>query len=383
MPKLTKRLIESTMPQDKDTLLWDTDIRGFFCKITPHGKRIYMVYYRTRDGRQRRPKIGEHGAITCEQARGIAQSWLAEVAQGKDPSAQKGILKAMPTLRELSIRYMAEHAPRKKLSSRRTDASRWKHQILPRLGDLKVSAITREDIVNLHTSLQSTPSSANHVVRLLSKALNLAELWGYRPDGSNPCRHIKQYAENKRERFLSQEEISRLGLVLSELEENNGEPPAVICAIRLLLLTGCRRNEILTLRWEDVDWDKGFLMLPDSKTGKRTVYLSPQAMDILKSAPVEEGNPYVIIGKKRGTHLTTLQYSWPRIRKQAGLDNVRLHDLRHTFASVAAASGFSLLTIGALLGHRQTKTTARYAHLVGQPLMEAASKIGERIALQK
>jgi len=383
MPKLTKRWVESTAPQSKDILLWDTETKGFFCKVTPQGKRIYMLYYRTGDGRQRRPKIGDHGAITCEQARDIAQCWLAEVTQGKDPSAQKSLTKAMPTLKELSVRYMAEHAPHKKASSRKEDKRLWAKYILPRLGDLKVSSITREDIISLHTSIQPLLTTANRVLEIISKAMNLAELWGYRPDGSNPCRHVKKYAENKRERFLSQEEISRLSQILLELEEGNSESPAVICAIRLLLLTGCRLNEILTLRWNEVDWDKNFLMLPDSKTGKKTVYLSPQAIEVLKAAPIEQDNPYVIIGKKNQSHLINLQKPWRRIRKKAGLDNVRIHDLRHTFASVAAASGLSLPIIGALLGHKQTQTTARYAHLVGEPLLEAVGKVGERMGSQR
>jgi integrase len=383
MPKLTKRLIESTLPQNKDILLWDTEIKGFFCKITPQGKKVYLLYYRTRDGRQRRPKIGDHGAITCEQARDMAQRWLAEVTQGKDPSAQKGMIKSIPTIKELSKRYMAEHAPHKKASSQKEDQRLWEQFILPRLGDLKVSSVTREDVINLHNSIQPLSTTANRVLSLMSKALNLAELWGYRPDGSNPCRHVKKYAENKRERFLGQEEILRLSQVLLELEEEKKESPSVIYAIRLLLLTGCRLNEVLTLRWSDVDFTKSFLMLPDSKTGKRTIYLSPQAIELLQTIPKVQDNPYVIIGKNEQSHLINLQKPWRRIRKKAGLANVRLHDLRHTFASVAAASGLSLPIIGALLGHKQTQTTARYAHLVGEPLLEAVGKVGNAMVDSK
>lgn len=383
MPKLTKRLIELTLPQDKDILLWDTELRGFFCKVTPQGKKIYLLYYRTHDGRQRRPKIGDHGSITCEQARDIAQRWLGEVAQGKDPSARKSQFKTIPTLRELSRRYMADHAPHKKISSQKEDERLWGQYILPRLGDLKVSSITREDIILLHSSILPLSTTANRVLSLMSKALNLAELWSYRPDGSNPCRHIKKYAENKRERFLGQEEILRLSQVLLELEEEKGESPWVIYAIRLLLLTGCRLSEILTLQWAYVDFTKSILMLPDSKTGKRTIYLSPQAIELLKMVPKEQDNSYVIIGKNKQSHLINLQKPWQRIKKKAGLNNVRIHDLRHTFASVAAANGLSLPIIGALLGHKQTQTTARYAHLVGEPLLEAVGRIGSAMGKQK
>lgn len=378
MPKLTKKIIESTLPQEKDLILWDSEISGFLCKITPAGKKSYFLYYRTQDRRQRRPKIGDHGVMTCEQARSIAQRWLLEVSQGNDPSADKQDLRQMPTLKELADQYMKEHAPRKKASSQKEDLRLWQQHILPTLGSLKVSSIERSDIAKLHHSLQSLPISANRVLSLLSKALNLAELWGYRPNHSNPCLHIKKYTEQKRERFLSQDEIARLMSILEE-EEKNSPNIWALYAIRLLLITGCRLNEILTLKWEEVDFNNQCLRLSDSKTGKKLVYLSMAAIDILKVIPHLEGNPYVICGEKQGSHLINLQKPWRRIRTKTGLDDVRLHDLRHTFASIAASNGLSLPIIGALLGHKQTQTTARYAHLIGQPLIEASEKIGGKI----
>jgi len=378
MPKLTKKIVESTSPQDKDIILWDSEISGFLCKVTPAGKKSYFLYYRTQDRRQRRPKIGDHGVMTCEQARSIAQLWLLEVSQGKDPSAEKQDLRAMPTLKELANQYMTEHASRKKESSRKGDQVLWKKHILPVLGALKVSSIDRSDIAKLHHSLQFLPIAANRVLSLLSKALNLAELWGYRPNHSNPCLHIKKYTEQKRERFLSQDEIAKLMNVLEE-EEKNSQNPWTIYAIRLLLITGCRLNEILTLKWEEVDFSNQYLRLSDSKTGKKLVYLSTTAIDILKSVPQVVDNPYVICGEKKGAHLINLQKPWRRIRAKAGLDDVRIHDLRHTFASIAASNGLSLPIIGALLGHKQTQTTARYAHLIGQSLLEASEKISGKI----
>ncbi len=383
MPKLTRRIVESTPVQDKDVVLWDSEVKGFCCKITPAGKRVYLLYYRTHDGRQRKPKIGDHGAMTCEEARIVAQRWLSDVSQGGDPSAQKSLIKTLPTVKELAQRYMSEYAPRKKASSCKEDQSLWDQYILPAFGELKVSSVKREDIMRLHHSVQHLSTTANRVLSLLSKALNLAELWGYRPDASNPCRHVQKYAENKRERFLSQEEIARLMSVLEQEEKEGKELPPVLCAIRLLLLTGCRLNEILSLSWQEVDFDKSCLFLLDSKRGKRTVYLSPPALELLQNIPREKDHPYVIAGKNRQAHLINLQKPWGRIRKKASLDDVRIHDLRHTFASVAAANGLSLPIIGALLGHSQTQTTARYAHLVGQPLLEAVGKVGESIHVNK
>ena len=378
MPKLTKKIVESTLPQDKDLILWDSEISGFLCKITPAGKKSYFLYYRTQDRRQRRPKIGDHGVMTCEQARSIAQRWLLQVSQGNDPSGEKQDLRSMPTLKELADQYMEEHAPRKKASSRKEDLRLWQQHILPTLGSLKVSSLDRSDIAKLHHSFQHLPTTANRIFSLLSKALNLAELWGYRPNHSNPCLHIKKYTEQKRERFLSQNEIVRLMSILEE-EEKNSQNPWTIYAIRLLLITGCRLNEILTLKWEEVDFDNQYLRLSDSKTGKKLVYLSTIAVDILKTVPRLDGNPYVICGEKKGSHLINLQKPWRRIRAKACLNDVRLHDLRHTFASIAASNGLSLPIIGALLGHKQTQTTARYAHLIGQPLLEASEKISGKI----
>jgi len=378
MPKLTKRSIESALPQDKDIILWDSEIKGFFCKITPSGKKSYFLYYRTQGRRQRRPKIGDHGVMTCEQARNIAQRWLLEVSQGKDPSGEKQELKANPTLKELSVRYMEEYASRKKASSRAEDGRLWKNNILPILGQLKVSSLSRKDVARFHQTLHHYPVAANRALALLSKALNLAELWGYRPNHSNPCLHIKKYPEQKRERFLSTEEIARLMDALEEETKESNNLWAVY-AIRLLLVTGCRMSEILTLMWDEVDLPHQCLRLRDSKTGKKVVYISTIAVDILKSIPQQLNNPYVICGAKNGKHLVNLQKPWRRIRKKVGLDDVRLHDLRHTFASIAVSNGLSLPIIGALLGHKQTQTTARYAHLIGKPLIEASEKIGEHM----
>ncbi len=378
MQKLTKKIVESAFPQDKDLILWDSEISGFMCKITPAGKKSYFLYYRTHDRRQRRPKIGDHGDVTCEQARSIAQRWLLEVSQGQDPSSDKQELRSMPTVKELADQYMREHAPRKKASSQKEDKRLWEQHILPILGSLKISSLDRSDISKLHHSLQHLSTTANRVLSLLSKALNLAELWGYRPNHSNPCLHIKKYSEQKRERFLSQDEISRLMGALEEEEKENNNPWTVH-AIRLLLVTGCRLNEILTLKWEEVDFDNQCLRLRDSKTGKKLVYLSTAAVELLKNTPPVKDNPFVICGGKEGAHLINLQKPWRRVRAKAGLEDVRLHDLRHTFASIAASNGLSLPIIGALLGHKQTQTTARYAHLIGQPLIEASEKIGEKI----
>jgi integrase len=209
---------------------------------------------------------------------------------------------------------------------------------------------------------------------------NLAEKWGERPDGSNPCRHVEKYPEHKRERFLSEVELAQLGDALAKAEQDRSESPFVVAAIRLLVFTGARRNEILTLKWEHVDFERACFRLPDSKTGAKTVHLNAPTLELLSELPRIAGNPYVIPGERPGAHLVNIEKPWRRIRAQAGLDGLRLHDLRHSFASFGAGAGLSLPIIGALLGHTQAATTARYAHLAADPLKQASERVGREIA---
>ena len=379
--KLTKRVVEEVSPAEKDVILRDKMLPGFGCKITPKGRRSYFLYYRTRDHRERRPLIGVHGQITCEQARDIASRWLAEIANGGDPGGERRAQRNAETFEDFARRYMKDFAPnKKKASSIETDRINLNKHIIPALGPLRVSAITRADVVRLHQRMKDRPGAANRTLALLSHMMNVAEKWGVRPDGTNPCRHVDKYPQRRRERFLSEKELAHLAAVLTEIELAQSELPSVVPAIRLLLFTGARRSEILTLRWEYVDLDGQCLRLPDSKTGAKVIYLPPAALEVLAGLEQQEGNPYVIVGGKPGTHLVNLQKPWRRIRKRAGLEDVRIHDLRHSFASMAVAGGLSLPVIGALLGHSQPATTARYAHLADDPLKQAANLTGARIS---
>jgi integrase len=250
---------------------------------------------------------------------------------------------------------------------------------LPRLGKLPVNAITRQDINKLHTALRDTPTQANRVLALLSKMFSLSEKWGLRPDGTNPCRHVERYRETSRERFLSGEELARLGETLARVERERTELESVPTAVRLLIFTGARLGEILTLKWEHVDTENGLLRLPDSKTGKKLIHLGGPALEVLANASRKEGNPFVCAGIRPGAHLIGIPKAWARILKQADLQGVRLHDLRHSFASVAAGENLGLPIIGHLLGHTQPQTTARYAHLSTDPLRAAADVISRKI----
>ena len=210
--------------------------------------------------------------------------------------------------------------------------------------------------------------------------MSWAEAQGYRPQNSNPCKNIKKYRETKRERYLSEEEFGRLGEVLNRAEACGSQNLYVIAAIRLLIYTGARLNEILTLKWEYVDWERNMLRLPDSKTGQKVIVLNGAALGILKNLPKVKGNPFIIVGHKSGACLVNIQKPWQESRALADLNDVRLHDLRHSYASVAASSGASLPLIGKLLGHTQTQTTARYAHLADNPIVELNEDVGNRIS---
>lgn len=377
---IEKQIKESGLPEKgKRLILGDTDTKGFQCRVMPSGSKAFYLYYRTKDGTERRPKIGDYGDITTEKARIIAEDWTFEVKQGNDPSLERQDDRKNATFKTFSKEYIKTHAKKKKrASSVIEDQRNLDNHILPKFGTKKITAINKQDIRKLHNAMSDTPYAANRVFALLAKMFNLAEEWDYRPQNTNPCGTLKgiKYTEDGRERYLDQTELQRLSKVLKKVEIEKVEMPSVISAIRLLVFTGCRRNEILSLKWDYVDFDKKCINLPDSKTGKKTIYLTAPALEVLSNIKRKEKNPYVITGHKIGKHLVNIQKPWARIRKKAELDDVRIHDLRHTFASHAIGAGSSLSMIGALLGHKQIQTTERYAHLADDPLRKAADTIG-------
>jgi len=381
--KLTKTIVEGATYQGDGTskcILWEGEsLPGFGVRVYPSGKKSFVLFYRA--GRQQRFMVlGAFPVLTVQAAREKAQKVLASVLDGADPIRTRKQKRTAPTVAELSQRYLREHAPKKKQSSVETDERLLKLYILPAIGSQTVESLTTDDASRLHHSLHKKPIQANRVLALFSKLLSLAERWGMRPLGSNPCRHVERFRENKRERFLSSSELTRLGEALADVERDASEHLSAILAIRLLLLTGARRNEILTLRWSEVDLERSCLQLADSKTGKKIIRLGGAALELLSDAPRQEGNPYVCFGEREGGHFIGLQRPWKRIQKKAGLEEVRLHDLRHSFASVGAGAGVGLPILGRLLGHTQPITTARYAHLADDPLQHAADHISAEIA---
>ena len=374
IPRITKRSVDAIKAGGTDTVYWDGELTGFGLRVRRSGRKSYVVQTRIA-GKLCWFTIGPHGPLNPDQARARALEILACAKRGIDPRDADARREAEPSMADLGRRFLEEYVPVHCKPSTREEYRRSVRLFVdPVIGELRVPEVQRKDIAALHHGLRDKPYQANRTLGVLSKMFSLAEVWGWRPDGTNPCRHVKRYKEHKRERFLSPEETERLGQVLRDVEE---EMPSAVAAFRLLLLTGCRMSEIRDLRWEYVKDD--CIELRDAKTGGRVVPLGPEARAVLSAIPRDEDNPWVIAGRLPGSHLTDLQRPWRRIRKQAGLEGVRIHDLRHSFASRALALGESLTMIGKLLGHTQVQTTARYAHLARDSIQTAAARITESI----
>ena len=385
MSKLTKTIIDN-LETSKRIHIWDSQIKGFGVRVSSAGRKTYILKYRAgggRAGQQRWLTLGTHGSITCEQAREKAVKLLAEIADGKDPQKIKFDYREAPKTQDLWDKYEKEHLPTKKPKSQEEDIRNWKNEIAPKLANKKIKDVNRQDIEKILLSFKDRPYLGNRVYALISKMMNLAEYWEFRNPHSNPCLHVKKYKEEKRERYLNKAELEKLGEVLSFFEAKSKINLYTSSAIKLLLLTGARVSEILTAKWEWVDWEKRTINLPDSKTGKKPLFLSSSAIDILnklKNIPEIDDNPYIIRGFKANSHMNCISKAWQRIRKEAGIEDVRIHDLRHTVASIAVGQGANLPIIGRLLGHSQVQTTQRYAHVDVDPALAVADKLGETIA---
>ncbi|MCW3847893.1 tyrosine-type recombinase/integrase [Sphingomonas sp. LB-2] len=395
--RITKRLVDALEPGAMDMTIRDSDVLGFGVKITPAGHITYILRYWF-EGRQRKYRIGVHGAPwTPEAARAEAQVLLGKVADGIDPQQEKIAERKEQTVAELCDTYLAEALYAAKESSIKQARNNIENHIKPLIGSRRASKIVRADIEQLLRDIAAGKTrsvrktgyrklsrvrggrgAANQAVTTLSAVLGFAVVRGLRLD--NPAIGVKKFPGKKMERFLAPVELARLGEALAAAASLGVESVYAIAALRLLILTGCRKNEILKLKRVHIDAYHRCLRLPDSKTGAKVVHLGAPAMRIISGVPQVVGNPYLLPGKKEGTHVTDLQAVWVRIRKTAGLEDVRIHDLRHSFASIGASTGDSMLIIGALLGHRSAKTTERYTHLSDHPLKSAAERISDEIA---
>ncbi len=426
--RITKRAVDALRcPPGRDRVfLWDDALAGFGVAAMPSGSKVYVAQYRQL-GRSRRIKLGDHGRLTPDEARSLAKEVLGAVEAGKDPIQERRARQKVRTLREVAEDFMRVHVAAKKKPRTHAEYDRLlRLHIYPALGGRLITDVTKSDVARLHGGLSDRPCAANRCLALLDTVWNWAATRG-ELSGPSPTKGLERNPERSRERYLTPDEFRRLGQALREAE-TTGIPwvvdeagpkakhlpkanrarvldPHAVAAIRLLMLTGARLREILEARWDYVDWERGMMFLPDSKTGRKTLYLSDVALDILESLPRVAGNAHIIPGNKKGQPRSDLKRPWSAIVRAAGLlepikkpepkgvgeklkrkrgsearPSIRIHDLRHTFAATGAGSSLGLPVIGKLLGHSQMRTTQRYAHLDADPLHKAANLIGSQIA---
>jgi integrase len=392
--KLTKRSVESLAPGSAPALWRDIELAGFGLRVMPSARRYYFARYRNKHGRSRWFTIGEHGKVTVDAARAKARQIFQAVADGDDPSAEREAFRVAPTVNDLLDRYITDHVERK---NRPNTVAAFKgiveRDLRPALGLLKVAAVSRQDMDRFHRGRSATPRQANLILAVCSKAFSLAELWGMRADGTNPCAKIERYPENHRERFLSAEELGRLGVILRQAEtvglpwKTGGRTlytRVITGAIELLLFTGCRLSEVLNLRWEQIDFHAGTIALTETKSGRpQVVVMNAPARQVLKELEQAKASEWVLPSPteaKRSLSKGTIETIWSRIRTAAGLEDVRMHDLRHTVGTYAGQSGANAFLVRDLLRHKNLAMTGRYVNRADDPVRTLSDQVGERIA---
>ncbi|WP_299478062.1 site-specific integrase [uncultured Roseibium sp.] len=404
--KLTKRTVDAIAPLTKTRVHYDSELKGFGVRVTPSGHKAWVVEYRPGGGRNtptKRMTLGRTGTLTPDEARRKAREILASALLGGDPALEKSDARKMPTLAQFAETFIRDHVDVKlKKSTASTYRDHLERLIVPEIGSIKLDQLTRKRVSALHSKIGTkSPGIANRMLATLSSMFGFAAIKELVPEGFNPTRKIEKFPENQLERFLSSDEIRRIGEAICE-GETTGIPWVVdethpkskhvakaenrftlidryaAAAIRLLLLTGARRGEILALKWENVDVEHGLLHLPDSKTGKKTIVLNAAAAKVLADLP--RLGSYVIAGREPDTPRHDLKKPWAAVLRRAGVKNVRLHDLRHTHASFGVNAGMGLPIVGKLLGHSRSSTTERYAHLADDPVRQASEDIGCKLS---
>ena len=362
--RLNQRRVDALRPRRKVRDIRDAELKGYGVRVMPSGAKRYFIHSQHR-GKRVWKIIGDAAVITEPDARARAKSMLAALRDGREPeAADPGGTLFESVAEEVFDRYGRRWKPRT-LDVNRTYLRR---QILPFFAGRPIGEISRQDVRAWFRGLHATPAAANRSAPILSVIMQQAEAWGYRPENSNPCAGIRRYRQGRSERFLNPEEYRRLAAVLERYEARR---PLHVAAVRLLLLTGCRKSEILTLQWRS--YREGRLYLPDSKTGPRTVWLCEAARDVLDHLP--RSSEFIFPVTDRLTPWLRLDYFWNGVREEAGLQDVRLHDTRHSYASMALLCGESVRTVGRLLGHEKASTTLKYAHLSDATVREAVETL--------
>ncbi|WP_421579511.1 tyrosine-type recombinase/integrase [Shinella sp. M31] len=415
--KLTRKVVAGLKPAGKTVTYYDETVKGFGFRMTAAGASSWILEYRPGAGgrgvSKKRLKLGSPATMSPEQAREEAQRTLARVTLGEDPASARSEERGSLSVSALVEAYMRDHVAAKRKPKTVTEYQMViDRYIKPALGSMRASLVAPADVARMQAGVikgkrrngNTGKTIANRSLAVLSAAFGWGQDMGLVPDGHNPTRRVERFKESKKERFLTVAEMSALGEALIEAEttgipydidaskphaRNAAKPenrktvfgPHAVAAIRLLLLTGARKREILDLRWQDVDFQRGLLFLGDSKTGPKTIILSEAAVEVLRQIPPI--GKFVIAGASAGAEdekpRADLNAPWRAVLKRAGLEKVRLHDLRHSFASIGVGDSLGLPIVGRLLGHTQAATTARYSHLDTDPLKRAADAIGDRI----
>lgn len=389
--RLTKTIVDEAKPKAIRYHIQDSEIPGFSLKVEPSGSKIFVLDYRSGGGGRRAPKkrikIGKYGVFTVEQARNKAKEYLASIVLGGDPAAIRDNARGKNLFQNVVARYLTEYVPHhNKPSTVKGKKHVLNGAVMPHFRNMYVEDITRKDIQEWHGKLHKTPINANRGLAFLSHMMTVCEDWEIRPQNSNPCLGIKRYRENKRERYLSESELRRLISTINQCEEDGSEERSMMIFFRLMIYTGARQGELLTAKWEYVNFEESRLDLPDSKTGKKKINLCPEAVEEIKKLERMVGNPYLFpayfvgVPEKLGRHHSPPDEMWHRILKKAEIKDFRKHDLRHAFASFAIMAGLTLEEIGQLLGHLTPQTTKRYAHLVDSHRETLSKAVGSQIS---
>lgn len=406
--KITKRTIDASAPRKQRYTVFDSVVPGFGLRVYPTGAKSWIFEYRPGEGGRRIAKkritIGRLGDYTPEAARKRADGLRALVKTGIDPQSEKARQREALSVTELAEVFLDNHIGAKRKPKTRTHyEDLLRRLVLPKLGKTKAKDVARADLARLHLVHKDTPFQANRILAVVGSMYGFGARHGLVPEGCNPARGVERFRESGRERYLSVEELERLGAAI-RVAETSGIPWQIkpsgkvkhvpkaeqvtrigehaAAALRLLIFTGARVGEILTLKWEHVDFNRGLLRLPDSKTGQKVIVLNSPAVAVLSNVPCI--GVYVIAGESAGTPderpRADLKRPWAMVRRHAGLNDVRIHDLRHNFAAFGAGGGLGLPIIGKLLGHTQPQTTARYAHLDADPLRRASNAVGAALS---
>lgn len=402
--RISKKTVDALNATGREYFVWDTDLTGFGIRIQPSGAKSYVAKYRAGSGRTaptRRITLGQVGKITPDEARTLAKKALGAVAHGQDPAAERADKRNAITINALADRFMVEHVETKR---KRATADQYRivldKSLKPAVGWKRVNAVTKADILAIHHNMRDRPVLANRMVAATSAMFAWAAKVSIVTEGTNPAARLEKYREQGRERFLTTNELVRLGDAIRAAEtegiawapdpdgnikhapkEENRRVrigPHVAAAFRLLILSGCRLREILHLEWSQVDTERGVLWLPDSKTGRKAVVLGAAALEVISTIP--RVGDYVIASPALDRPRHDLRKPWAAVTKAAELEGLRIHDLRHNFASTGASAGMGLQVVGRLLGHSQSRTTEKYSHLADDAARRAADAISSSIA---